>query len=121
MQLLLPVGAVACKVSNLVAFVTGAAGSSVSAAAVPVSRLGLGNVYLVDIPLLVLHLDRPPLGVLVPPVVVPVRVCSVRVDIHWDRGIVQVAGGIGGVIPSDVGAAGLLVSSVGLCEPVPSR
>jgi hypothetical protein len=95
-------------------------GGSVSTAGVPVCWLGLGDVYLVDVPLLVLHLDCPPLGVLVPPIVVPVCVCSVGVDVHWDGGVVQVSGGVGGVIPSDVGAVRLLVSGVGLCEPVPS-
>ena len=65
MWFLLPVGAVACEVSDLVAFVAGTAGVSVN-------RLGLGNVYLVDIPLFVLHLDCSSLGVLVSPVVVSV-------------------------------------------------
>jgi hypothetical protein len=108
-------------VSDLVAFVAGAAGGSVGTAGLPVSRLGLGDIHLVDVPLLVLHLDRPSLGVSVPPVVVPVRACPVRVDVHWDGGVIQVAGGVGGIIPSDVGAVGLLVGRVGLCEPVPTQ
>jgi hypothetical protein len=120
MWFLLPVGAVAREVSDLVAFVTGAAGGSVSAAGVPIGRLGLGNIYLVDVSLFVLHLDCPSLGVSVPPVVVPVSACSVCVNVHWDGGVIQVAGGVGGVVPSDVGAAGLLIGRVGLCEPVPA-
>jgi hypothetical protein len=88
MQFLLPVGAVVCEVSDLVAFIAGAAGGSVSTTGIPVSRLGLGDIHLVDVPFLVLHLDRPPLGVLVPPVVVPVCACSVRIDVHRDGGIV---------------------------------
>jgi hypothetical protein len=109
------------EVSDLVAFVAGAAGGSISAAGVLVGWLGLGDVYLVDVPLLVLHLDRPPLGVSVPPVVVPICTCSVCIDIHRDGGVVQVAGGVGGVIPSDVGATGLLVGGVRLRKPIPSR
>jgi hypothetical protein len=119
MQFLLSVGAVAREVSNLVAFVAGAAGGSVSAAGVSVGRLGLGDVHLVDVPLFILHLDRPPLGVSVPPVVVPVSACSVCIDVHRDGGVVQVAGGVSGIVSSDVGAARLLVGGVGLCEPVP--
>jgi hypothetical protein len=119
-RFLLPVGAVACEVSDLVTFVTGAAGGSVSAAGVPIGRLGLGNVHLVDVPLFVLHLDCPSLGVSVPPVVVPVSACSVCIDVHWDGGVVQVAGGVGGVVPSNVGVVRLLVGRVGLCEPVPT-
>ena len=74
--------------SDLVAFVAGAAGGSVSAAGVSVGRLGLGDVYLIDVPLFVLHLDRPSLGVSVPPVVVPVGACPVCIDVHWDGGVV---------------------------------
>jgi hypothetical protein len=87
-RFLLSVRAVAREVPDLVAFIAGAAGGSVSAAGVPVSRLGLGDVHLVNVSLFILHLDRPPLGVSVPPVVVPVCACSVRVDVHWDRGVV---------------------------------
>jgi hypothetical protein len=108
-------------VSDLVAFVTGAAGGSVIAAGVPIDRLGLGDIHLVDVPLFVLHLDRPSLGVSIPPVVVPIGTCSVCIDVHWDGGIVQVAGGIGGVVPLDVGAARLLVGGVRLCESIPAR
>jgi hypothetical protein len=32
-----------------------------------------------------------------------------------------VAGGVSGIIPSDVGAVRLLIGRVGLCEPVPAR
>jgi hypothetical protein len=96
-------------------------GGSVSATGVPIRRLGLCDVYLVDVSLFVLHLDRPPLGVLVPPIVVPVCACSVCINVYWDGGIVQVAGGIGGIIPLDVGAVGLLIGRVGLCEPVLAR
>jgi hypothetical protein len=110
-----------CEVSDLVALVAGAVGRSVSAVGVPIGRLGLGDVYLVDIPLFVLHLDCPSLGVPVPPVVISVSARSVCVDVHWDRGVVQVARGVGGVISSDVGAAGLLVGGVGLCKLIPAR
>jgi hypothetical protein len=84
---LLPVGAVAGKVSDLVTFVASAAGGSVCTAGVPVSWLGLGDVHLVSVPLFVLHLDRSPLGVSVPPVV-SVGAHAVRIDVHWDGGIV---------------------------------
>ena len=106
--------------SDLVALVASAAGGSVSTSGVSVGRLGLGDVHLVDVPLFVLHLDRPSLGVSVPPVVVSVGACTVCVDVHWDRGVVQMSWHVGGVIPSDVGAVGLLVGRVRLCEPVPS-
>jgi hypothetical protein len=102
----------ACEVSDLIAFVAGAAGGLVN-------WLGLGNVYLVDVSLFVLHLDCPPLGVSVLPVVVPVGTCVVCVYVHWDGGIVQVSWCGGGIIPSDVGSARLLVGWVRLCEPVP--
>jgi hypothetical protein len=99
---LLSVGAVARKVSDLVAFVAGAVGGSVD-------RLGLGDIYLVNVPLFVLHLDRPSLGVSVSPVVVPVGVCAIRIDVHQDRGVIQVSWCVSGVVPLDVGSAGLLV------------
>jgi hypothetical protein len=95
-------------------------GGSVGTSGVSVGRLGLGDVHLVDVPLFVLHLDRPSLGVSIPPVVVLVSTCTVCVDIHRDRGVVQVSWHVGGVIPSDVWAVGLLVGGVRLCEPVPS-
>ena len=102
----------ACEVSDLIAFVAGAAGGLVN-------WLGLGNVYLVDVSLFVLHLDCPSLGVSVSPVVVSVGLRTVCVDVHWDRSIVQVLWHVSGVVPSDVGSAGLLVGWVRLCEPVP--
>jgi hypothetical protein len=86
--LLLPVGAVACEVSDLVALVASTAGVSVSTTGGSVSRLSLGNVHLIDVPLFVLHLDRPCLGVSVPPVVVLVGACAVRVYVRRDGGIV---------------------------------
>jgi hypothetical protein len=87
-RFLLSIGAVVFEVPDLVTLVAGTAGGLISAAGVPVSWLGLSDVHLVNVPLLVLHLDRSSLGVSVPPVVVSIGVCAVRVNVHWDRGIV---------------------------------
>jgi hypothetical protein len=92
--------------SDLVAFIAGTVGVSVN-------RLCLGDIHLVDVPLFVLHLDRPSLGVSVPPVVVPVGACSVRVDIHRDGALFKCRGALVELYPQMLGRLGCWLVGLG--------